>query len=213
MLYTEEALWSMDLDSITHGPVYGDEAQYTDKPVPRFREGWKNIKLPPPPKNSSLQTRIELQQIRDLLNEADWPKIKAQDLRFEQEFTAFLPKADQAAVQKDLDKLAEELTTISHYFKLQFNRPRPKQLFAAWNMPVKVMPSETATSPAYPSGHALIAKFFALYLTSKYPQLGPVFEELASTIGHNRIRAGLHFQSDYDAGVRLAKELFQYLRA
>lgn len=205
----------MSLADIRHGPITGPEAKYTNLPVHRFDEDWNNIQLKPPPRNDSLQTWVELQQIKEMLSrltEDDREEIARQDVGIEREFVSLLPKQDQGAALRDLDDLTNELATICQYFKLKFDRPRPEQLFKFWGVDAAPFPSKSAGTPAYPSGHAMLARFVALYLSRKYPSLKGAFGQLAKKMGYNRIQAGLHFPSDYESGVRLADSLWKYFK-
>jgi hypothetical protein len=49
-------------------------------------------------------------------------------------------------------------------------------------------------------------------LHTKYPALKSQLEALAEEIGQNRIKAGVHYPSDYDGGVRLAKAVLPFFK-
>lgn len=204
-----------DVDSIRYGDITGPETQYTKRPVRRFKDGWQDIWLPPPPKNSSVQTQLELRQIKQAV-ESVTPEvqedIEGQDERLEAYFEDLLSEAGVDFSSEDIDDLTSELATVCQYFKLKFDRPRPAQLFDYFGMDVPVMESEMALTPAYPSGHAFAAWFLALYFGQKYPVLKPQLEALAEEIGQNRIKAGVHYPSDYEGGVRLAKAVMPFFK-
>lgn len=105
---------------------------------------------------------------------------------------------------------------VSMHYKRVWNRPRPSQLAPALLPPVAV-PGHAA----YPSGHALQAVLMALALnealapangnTPKQTALQPVLMSLAWRIARNREIAGLHYQSDTNAGTFLAEQVFPLL--
>jgi acid phosphatase (class A) len=203
------------VDSLRYGPIKGPETHYTQRPVRRFKNGWQDIWLPPPPKNSSVQTQLELKQVKKAV-ESVTPEmqqdIAGQDERLEAYFEDLLSEAGVQFSPEDIDDLTSELAAICQHFKVNFDRPRPAQLFDYFGMAVPTMESEVALTPAYPSGHAFAAWFLALYFTQKYPTLKPQLEALAEEIGQNRIKAGLHYPSDYDGGVRLAKAVLPFFK-
>lgn len=203
-----------DLDNLSYGPIQWPESKYVDQPTPRFKPGWESIRLPPPPKNSSVQTRVELEEIQKLrraLRPEDWHVIMSQDVGFDRQFNELV--AGDAKLLTELDELTGELSVICNHFKVQFNRPRPEQVFKALGISIDIPDSKSAITPAYPSGHAFIAWFFGMYLSNKYQALKLPLMGLAAEIGWNRVRAGWHFPSDYEAGVHLARLVFPYLKS
>jgi hypothetical protein len=101
--------------------------------------------------------------------------------------------------------------------KRHFNRPRPGQYCPTLYPPIAV-PSHAS----YPAGHAVIAHLTAKCLTEVTANAAGVspyeasLTELANVIGLNRVYAGLHFQSDIDAGAlagQLAHGILQSLPA
>jgi len=206
------------LDDLRYGPIQGSERAYTDRPVRRFRSDWKLLDLKPPPSNSSLETRMELvlvQQAEDTLTPELEQRFLQQDEHLEEFFSDFL--ADACAREglrfsdkdrSDLDAITSELATISQFYKLKFNRPRPEQIADYYNLPLVVVESEVAQTPAYPSGHSFASRFLARLYGDRYPTIRPRLEALAEDVGQNRIRAGLHFPSDHHAGVYLADAVY-----
>lgn len=206
------------LDDLRYGPIRGSERAYTDRPVRRFRSGWKAVDLKPPPSNSSLETRMELALVR-MAGEGITPEIEDRILQQDEDFEGFFSDVlseacareglqFSAADRTDLDDLTSELATICQHYKLKFDRPRPEQVADRYGTPLIVLDSEVAQTPAYPSGHSFASRFLARLYGDRYPTLRPELEALAEEVGQNRIRAGLHFPSDHVAGVYLADAVY-----
>lgn len=87
-------------------------------------------------------------------------------------------------------------------------QPRPNQVCATLYPPVPV-----PGHPAYPAGHALIAKLTSDCLTDLLPQYADPLAALAARVGMNRVIAGLHYREDIDAGVNAAVALKPFLDA
>jgi hypothetical protein len=100
------------------------------------------------------------------------------------------------------------------YFKGLYKRPRPSHLCPALLPPIAV-PGHAA----FPSGHATQAHLMALCLNdifSTLPQQSRVLEDtwtLADRIARNREIAGLHYESDSNAGRAIALATLPILQA
>jgi len=92
------------------------------------------------------------------------------------------------------------------HFKHLHQRARPVQLY-----PGLLPPIPTPSHASWPSGHATQSWLAALCLTEACASLQRPAKELAMRIGKNRERAGLHYQSDSDAGRELAQQAFTIL--
>ena len=86
--------------------------------------------------------------------------------------------------------------------KRYYNRPRPAQV----NANIKPVKSLTANTPAYPAGHTFQAYLMAYYLSNKYPKHRKEFFRIAKRIADARVSVGLHYPSDNEAGIALAKK-------
>ena len=81
---------------------------------------------------------------------------------------------------------------IVYLLKYIFNRPRPIQLDPTLN----ILPSKTADSPTYPSGHALQAYYLAYKLSLRFPEKKETLYTLAEKCTNIRVKAGHHYPSD-----------------
>lgn len=60
--------------------------------------------------------------------------------------------------------------------------------------------SDSANTPAYPSGHAMQGYYLAKILSRKFPAKTQSIMEISTKIANIRIMAGLHYPSDRDFG-------------
>tara|TARA_Y100000996_G_C22548071_1_gene652627 strand:- start:1926 stop:2423 length:498 start_codon:yes stop_codon:yes gene_type:complete len=100
---------------------------------------------------------------------------------------------------KGLDYDADELVDIINetypviiQIKNYYNRPRPEQV----NSKIEAYDSNTAKTPAFPSGHALQSYVIAKRLSKKYPLHTLKFYRIADRIAESRVSVGLHYPSD-----------------
>lgn len=205
---------SNNIDAIVYeGPL--DEQDAVGRPTTYFGNTWLDYEMPLPPSNSSPETAAELREI--LFFQDNTPpeiaaKISKQDYSNpELEFVALLESfgtTPTAELRELIEELAKQLTTICMHYKLKFNRPRPDQLFEFYELGVK---PPRANTPAYPSGHALIGRFFGLMLSELYPFYKKQLMKLGHELGILRVVGGFHFRSDYQAAVDLADYLYDNL--
>jgi membrane-associated phospholipid phosphatase len=67
----------------------------------------------------------------------------------------------------------------------------------------------TPNHPSYPSAHSCVSGASATVLAAFFPAEGEVFLKAAEEAGNARMWAGIHFQSDIDAGLTLGKAVGQ----
>jgi acid phosphatase (class A) len=96
--------------------------------------------------------------------------------------------------------------TMMMLLKRKFDRPRPSQLSPNLFPPVAV-----PGHGSYPAGHALIGHLTSISLNEVVPGRTAALLELARRTATNRTIAGLHYQSDCDAGVYAADQILPLL--
>lgn len=110
---------------------------------------------------------------------------------------------DETACRKILSESAIAITKL----KWLYNRERPYQFAERHGIPFEALPSKTAHTPAYPSGHTIQAYLIASHLSGISPQHRQEFMNLADWISWSRILAGYHWPSDCTFG----KSIFQHM--
>ena len=104
---------------------------------------------------------------------------------------------------KEIEKIIKDSYPVIKVLKNYHNRPRPAQV----NDKIKPIPSKTANTPSYPSGHALQAYLIAKHLSKKYPFRTYKFYSIADKIANSRVSYGLHYPSDNTYAKELAKKM------
>jgi membrane-associated phospholipid phosphatase len=91
---------------------------------------------------------------------------------------------------------------VAKSLKYFYNRARPAQI-APEIINEKngtLLHSDSADTPAYPSGHAIQGYYLAKILARKFPAKTQAIMEIATKCANIRIMAGLHYPSDRDFG-------------
>lgn len=109
-----------------------------------------------------------------------------------------------------LAKISEDLGALIMQLKNSYQRARPYQI-AYYSNNKQFHPFETISgnTPAYPSGHATQGYFICNVISHHYPDKAKELRSLANKIADSRIIMGVHFPSDNNFGVYIAKELMK----
>ena len=111
-----------------------------------------------------------------------------------------------------IEYIEDQCIPIIRHYKNFFNRPRPYQVAAFYNKELRRFKTGTSNTPSYPSGHTVQPLVVALHYAKKYPEHKQQLEQAANICGYGRVLAGLHYPTDYEAGVELAIKLMEYIR-
>ena len=103
--------------------------------------------------------------------------------------------------RSEIDAIANSVSPLILALKIVANRPRPAQ--ASKEVAELALPSVSAHTPSFPSGHSAQAYTVASYYKKLYPELGSQLKDTAEKIGQARIYAGLHYPSDHEFSKKL----------
>jgi membrane-associated phospholipid phosphatase len=97
-----------------------------------------------------------------------------------------------------------DATVATWESKYRYQRRRPSEL--DHNLPTAL---PVPDSPSYPSEHAATAQAAATVLAYFFPAEASAFQAMAEQAGMSRVRAGLQYPSDYQAGLDLGRAVAQ----
>jgi len=204
------------LDRLKHGlPLTKKRIKVFSRPYPEFEHfDFETYEAMPPPKNSSNQTRneinflISLQPMRDKEAEEMIFHDKKIVEAFE-EYLAIYGLEDNV----DLDRIRniqEQSDVITLQLKRYYDRPRPAKLAKALGIDLPLFPLQTAETPSYPSGHALQGRLLAKLIADELPiEHRKNILDIGKRIGIGRQIAGVHYPTDTEFGVKVADELYR----
>lgn len=173
---------------------------------------FSQIKLDPPPQNSSKTTEAEL----ILLHSYKTHRTKAKLAEIESELN-FETTEFGTSTLGDIFQ-SKPLTKASFEYMIQmtdpavmeakkfFDRVRPSYLDTDLKTAIPV-----PAHPAYPSAHAVNAHLIKFMLSELNPDLSEQYEDEAERIATNREIAGVHYSSDSEAGQEMAEQLYAIL--
>ncbi len=120
---------------------------------------------------------------------------------------SMLTEAETTKLAAFFDKVRNDADFYIQKLKKEFPRKRPF-LYMAELKPC--VPLET--TGAYPSGHATLARLYALILTDFFPDEKAALEERADQIGKDRVLSGMHHPTDVQAGKQLGEMVYEKLK-
>tara|TARA_Y100000356_G_C11226834_1_gene272473 strand:- start:378 stop:1049 length:672 start_codon:yes stop_codon:yes gene_type:complete len=196
-----------------------DSVVYTDKTrtwkVPKIITiDWEGV-LPEPPKNTSEETKKELQYLEKLTSKLGYEEKNLIDLVDKEPLDLYKPifsKMGKPIPKKDFEKIWKISEPIINNLKHKFNRPRPKQLGDLLNYKINVTESRTHHTPAYPSGHTVYAALGAYLFSDMYPHKSSEFFKMISLAGLARCLQGVHYPSDNEASMVISGAIWQDVR-
>lgn len=193
----------------------------------------KDLRLPPPPANSSAQTRAELDYLLRVQQTRKPEDIKQAQLMADVFYIAQLtdsshphygvnvpslffvgkPLGDWFNAQnlplltRLLERVHQDASHTYYSLKYQYNRPRPYQLEP------RLEPMEQAGSPSYPSSHGAASYINAYLFSELEQQLAPKFLTVAFQMAQSREVLGVDYPSDGEAARVWARSFVNYLLA
>ena len=117
-------------------------------------------------------------------------------------FTTVIRPEEMSVVEMDQIMTSSRVMFITKMLKWTYNRGRPAQIAPELinEKNGTLLHSDSAATPAYPSGHAVQAYYLAKILARKFPAKTQAVMEIATKCANIRIMAGHHYPSDRDFG-------------
>jgi hypothetical protein len=200
---------SIDIDQL----YYNDHI--TEYPIANIVSdlNWKNI-INPPNSNSSKKTYKELMDVYNRTKQRSKEEIdiiKKIDINPNYFLLDLLDRLDLIFPIDVFKEMYSVSKPILMNIKNIFNRPRPYQLGDLYGIDINVIVTSTHHTPSYPSGHTFYTALSANITSNRYPQLKNELDRIVDITANARINQGVHYKSDSDASIVLAKFLYNYL--
>ena len=166
----------------------------------------------PPPKNDSQESLAELRISQDralnrtIRQDALFEKY---DLKFTDDLIELCRTLEIDIDESQIYYYKKQASSLILQAKYKYNRPRPKQLGAMRGVAIESRHSTSADTPSYPSGHTTQAYFLTGVISKQYPEVKEKMEEFAKAVSDSRLHAGLHFESDANAGMKMAQIMLE----
>ena len=146
----------------------------------------------------------------------DWEKIKEFCFLWDESYIKALEISlaklnipfDKAYLEY-LGNISEELGALIMQLKNQYQRARPYQYALYGNQKLNPYTTFSGNTPSYPSGHACSIYFIGKILCFHYEEKEEEINKLISQVIESRIILGLHFKSDNNFGLEIAKTLLE----
>ena len=165
-----------------------------------------------------LDTCTEIEQVSDVQKKAENSQNRESIFKFCEQWDSALLESMQYWLNRleipnneeyinFLADASEELGALLMQLKKHYNRARPFQY--AFHSNQKFNPYETLSgnTPAYPSGHASQSYFICSIVANHYREKKEELMKLAKRVADSRIVMGVHFPSDNEFGVMIAKQI------
>lgn len=162
----------------------------------------------PYPNNDGDYAKNELNQIKDEMSKLAHEKVVTMSVRFDEDlFGMCVETAEKCGVpnpQDFVESVFRDINPIIMKLKFYYNRIRPFQLANVYGFQLNPMPTVSAQSPSYPSGHTIQSKVIADILSFRYPDKQDMLMKFADKCSKSRIIMGVHFPSDEIFGLQIS---------
>ena len=98
--------------------------------------------------------------------------------------------------KKEIKKILSTYEPIEDFLKIRYNRPRPYQFAAYYDLPLYPRLRTNASSASYPSGHTLSSMWFRHHFMKIHPHLKSDLMDFVLDVKKSREEGGVHFPSD-----------------
>ena len=182
--------------------------------TPLITIDWDSI-IPDPPSNTSDVTKTDLSKVEELSRRISFEEFDF--IMLVDDDTANLFKAYTKRVGLDyptglIDSVVDNIDTMLLNLKYKFRRPRPFQIAPHLGYIISVIQTDTHQTPAYPSGHQGQGAIIAEVLSSLYPEHKAQWNNFADLVGKARVMQGVHYPSDNEVSITLAKTLWANMK-
>jgi len=164
----------------------------------------------PFPKNSSEETKKELEYLVKITNKASKKDIKICELVETNHYDLFAVFGNKLGLDITLEQIEKWVTDVDpvlFYLKDKFNRARPYQLAKEFGMPLYPIIRTDANSAAYPSGHTLDFLVILYHFAKMKPDAKEQISDFYNEIKEIRELSGVHYPSDRKVSEYLFKQL------
>jgi len=117
-------------------------------------------------------------------------------------FTPVITPDEMSLAEMDQIITHTRVLFVTKMMKWFYNRARPAQIAPDLINETNgtLLRSDSASTPAYPSGHTVQTYYLAKILARKFPAKTQAIMDIATKCANVRIMAGLHYPSDRDFG-------------
>ena len=177
-----------------------------------WNTGWETIDIGTPPTGNKVVQEIKFiqKEVKGATDEQKEQYINC-DLDASYYIKQYMDDNDLEYSDDIIEMLEDQCRPIVRHYKNFYNRPRPYQVAEKLGIPFERFKTNTSKTQAYQSGHTVQPFVVAQYFARLYPQHRAGLINGAKICGYGRVIAGLHYPSDYDAGVKLAEGLDDFL--
>lgn len=168
------------------------------------------------PFNDSELVKDELNEIVDYVNSISDEENKAFLTRYKSYDRSLSQTIITTFKQKGIDvesicqDIIVDVRNLIYKLKYFYQRPRPFQLAQYYKLKLFPYNSFSANTPSYPSGHTLEAYVILNVIADKHPNEYQFCKEMIDDVAYSRLYLGVHYPSDNDFAIEIAKEILKH---
>jgi hypothetical protein len=114
--------------------------------------------------------------------------------------------------KKQIKHILSIYKPIEDFLKIKYNRPRPFQFAAYYDLPLYPKLKTDASSASYPGGHTLTSMWFRHHYMKTHPELKSDLMDFVLDVKRSREEGGVHYPSDGAFSILVYHRLKHYFR-
>jgi acid phosphatase (class A) len=203
------SLTSVAADEVVHHPAPKDPVYLNKALYSSIRK-----ELPALPKKGSAKQKADEASLRDWQSkrtEKDCERAREEMLVNLENFFGRPNGPVEVAEIQQWSLLFAQVRNDADYFVQKMKKDYPRDRPFAYLKGIEpCIPKEV--TKAYPSGHTLISRLYALMLSDLRPAWKEQLNKRANQIAEDRVLAGMHHPTDIEAGTKMAEVIYRELK-
>jgi len=211
--FKHHLLSAQELDALRGNAAPKAVIRRLEEGISKFETDVSDLFVDTPPKNSSKQTKYELEELAKIAKPGfssglvELPILEiVQSLLNENNL--YLPDPSR----KRMGSVLHDVRTGCLALQYEYRRLRPRALAEHYNISLPDTYKHQDSTPSYPSTRSTQVAFLALYLGERFVKLEDDLHQLSQETDAALMASALHYRSDIEASHELARYLFNTLK-
>jgi len=211
--FKHHLLSAQELDALRGNNASKAVIRRLEEGISKFETDVSDLFVDAPPKNSSKQTKYELEELAKLSKQKKYSNLVELPII---EITQTILNENDLHLpdpsRKRMGSVLHDVRTACLALQYEYRRVRPRVLADHYGISLPDTYKDQDSTPSYPSTRSTQVAFLALYLGERFAKLENDMHQLSEKTDAALMESALHYRSDIEASHELARYLFNTLK-